>query len=446
MTAEELKRDILKNTLDPFPIEIFPKEIQEIINAAHYGLNLPKDYLAASMLFAVSVSIGNSYHLVAMEGWKEVCVLWLVLIGHSGINKSHPLSLALEPIFEKQQKAFDEYQQEIEEYESWLMKSRSERKSEGEQYKRKPQLKKLLVSDYTPESLIEVHQNNLRGLGVYSDELAGWINNFNRYNKGNEEQFWLSAWSCKPIVVDRRTAGSFMVKKPFIGVVGTIQTALLKDLARGSKGKNGFFERMLFVFPENLKKMPWSNGGMEINHKEKYVKTIKDILEQCSTEGNEFKERELTFENDAKEKVWEWQTANTKKSNDADCDQKRAFYAKLEVYVLRFCIILQVLHDTIQIEKPTTIKLNSANSAIKLAEYFEGNALRVLEYLQNVSPTDNLTKDKKDFCSLLPDTFGYKLAKELGVKCKLSESTVKRLLNNDRLFFRLRQGEYEKKF
>ncbi len=48
-----------------------------------------------------------------------------------------------------------------------------------------------------PEGLSLVHSQNRRGLCLLSDELSAWVKNFNRYNNGSEEQFWLSVFSAK---------------------------------------------------------------------------------------------------------------------------------------------------------------------------------------------------------------------------------------------------------
>mgnify|MGYP000010446173 CR=1 FL=1 len=52
-------------------------------------------------------------------------------------------------------------------------------------------------------SIITIHQDNKRGICLYVDELMSWLKNFNRYNSGSEEQFWLSVFSGKPIILDR---------------------------------------------------------------------------------------------------------------------------------------------------------------------------------------------------------------------------------------------------
>ena len=80
-----------------------------------------------------------------------------------------------------------------------------------------------------------------------------WFKNFNRYNKGSEEQFWLSVWSGKAIRINRKTTEPTYITKPFISVIGTIQPGVLNDLA-DNRTENGFLDRLLFVAPENLTK------------------------------------------------------------------------------------------------------------------------------------------------------------------------------------------------
>ncbi|KAA6333479.1 hypothetical protein EZS27_018105 [termite gut metagenome] len=108
-----------------------------------------------------------------------------------------------------------------------------------------PAQKKFVVSDITPECLAFVHDGNKRGICLYADELASWFKNFNRYSKGSEEQFWLSVFSGKPIIFDRKgMKRSISVKHSFISVIGTIQKGILKELAKGERNQNGFLDRI----------------------------------------------------------------------------------------------------------------------------------------------------------------------------------------------------------
>lgn len=453
--TKELQNDINQNIqfvgdeipqVDPFPLKVFPPEIQEIILSACEGLNLPIDFFAGSILFATSVAIGNSFRVEIKPGWNESAAIWIALVGNSGTSKSHPLTLALDPVVKKQSSEFDKYHRSLAEYEEWLQMPRDERF--GKIGKEKPVMKKYLLSDYTPEALVFHHQKNLRGMGVYSDELSGWINNFNRYNKGNEEQFWLSAWSGKPLITDRKGSGSFHVKVPFISVGGTIQTALIRDLAKGSKGKNGFVERLLFVFPDNLKKLPWSNSSWHINQRSKYEQIIERILieEPCIEDAGVVKPTILLLSSTAKKMLWDWQAVNTDFSNSTDNDQRKAIYAKLEVYAVRFSLIIHRINCVLGNANSEEIDANSVTAGITLAEYFRKNALKVLYILNNSSPIDALPKDKKKFYEALPDKFTYKQAVDTAKGYRFSEVTLRRLLANRRIFEKISHGNYEKIF
>lgn len=45
-----------------FPISIFPSKIQRIISEVHECHNYPTDYIAAAILTAIAVGIGNTHH------------------------------------------------------------------------------------------------------------------------------------------------------------------------------------------------------------------------------------------------------------------------------------------------------------------------------------------------------------------------------------------------
>lgn len=60
-----------------FPISVFPHKIRRIITELHASQGYPIDYIAAAMLSALAVSIGNS-HLaqVSVDGWRVLFYIW----------------------------------------------------------------------------------------------------------------------------------------------------------------------------------------------------------------------------------------------------------------------------------------------------------------------------------------------------------------------------------
>lgn len=216
-----------------FPVSVFPKPIREIISETKATLNYPADFIASAICFTLSVGIGNNFVAKVKEGWNERAILYMAIIGRSGVNKSHPLSFAMQPLFELDIKSSVKYQKERREYEKYILACKKEK--EDKEQATEPVLKKFIVSDITPERLITIHQDNKRGICLYVDELMSWLKNFNRYNSGSEEQFWLSVFSGKPIILDRQgNKNSAFIKHSFISVIGT-QKKLLKKLVKGER-------------------------------------------------------------------------------------------------------------------------------------------------------------------------------------------------------------------
>lgn len=244
-----------------FPVEVFPLAVQQIITDTNKSLNFPIDFIGASILYAVSIAIGNTHKVEIKKGWQENAVLYLALVGQAGTNKSHPLSFAMRPLELRDNRNHEKYLKKKQEYEAVVGLSKKEKEQQGYTEIVKPVWEQLLVSDFTPEALAEVHKFNKRGIGVNVDELASWFKNFNRYNKGSEEEFWLSNWSGKPIKINRKTTDPINIPLPFISVGGTIQPFVLNELAQ-NRTQNGFLDRILFVFPDNLKKEYWNNNEL----------------------------------------------------------------------------------------------------------------------------------------------------------------------------------------
>ncbi len=173
-----------------YPVQVFPHQIQDIIYATGECLNYPIDHIAASLFFVLSVGIVNTHVAKLKESWTERAILYTALIGRTGVNKSHPLSFAFHPLFEHDTKNAVRFKKESKEHDQLLSLSRKEREEQGiSEIPQEPILKKFVVSDITPKCLAFIHENNKRGICLYTDELASWFKNFNRYTKGSEEQF-----------------------------------------------------------------------------------------------------------------------------------------------------------------------------------------------------------------------------------------------------------------
>jgi hypothetical protein len=434
-----------------FPIHALPKQLREIIHLTSERLNYPPDYIAMALCYVISTLTGNTHVVKLKEGWTERAILYLALLGRPGTNKSHPLYFALRPLLDSDANNALKFKKEYKEYEEIFSYSRKEREEKGLDMPEEPTLKKFVVSDITPESLAFLHENNKRGICLYSDELASWFKNFNRYNKGSEEQFWLSVFSGKPIILDRRGAkNSVSVKHSFINVIGTIQHGVLKELAKGERSQNGFLDRILFVIPNNLEKRYWNEDELSthvIPYWNSLVQKLIDIDFTTDETGDPIP-RELSFKSDAKKILYDWQRLNTDQCNQEKDEIMVGIYSKLEIYAVRFSLILQMARWLCGEADKNCIELKSVEGAIELVEYFKRTARKVQYIINSSDILEKMPMDKQKLYNALPREFstaeGIKVAQEFSI----SADSFKRMIGElkGELLENYKYGNYRKIF
>ena len=443
--VEDILTEADKHT-NRFPVEVFPLAVQQIITATNENLNFPIDFIGASMLYAVSVAVGNTHRVEVKRGWLESSVLYLAIVARAGTNKSHPLSFALQPIVEQDKKTYRQYEQQRQEYEKAVTLSKKEREQQAIDEPVKPVWQKFLLSDFTPEALAEVHKFNKRGIGVYVDELAGWFKNFNRYNKGSEMEFWLSAWSGKPINIDRKTGEPVFIPLPFISVAGTIQNGILNELAKESRTQNGFIDRILFVIPDNIQKPYWSETELSPVIIENWQGIISSLLSLSITNDDTLNPSPeiLKFTPEAKRILFEWQKGNTDQSNDAKNEAVSGIYSKLEMYAVRLALILEMMRFACNESDKQAVSVEAINGALKLVEYFKKSAIKVHSIISNFNPLDQLPADKRKFYEALPEIFQRKDGLQIAENFGITRPTYDRFLTDKILFRIVKTGGYEK--
>ena len=431
---------------NPFPVDVFPEAIQDIIIETNKNLKYPTDFIGSSLLFAASLAIGNTYKVEVRKAWRESTVLYMAMVGRSGTNKSHPLSFALKPFFELDAKTYKDYETLKIEFEQTANLSKKDKKEQGIENHTKPFWEKHIVSDFTPEALASVHKFNKRGIAVYVDELAGWFKNFNRYNQGSAMEFWLSAWSGKPINVDRKTTEPVFIPNPFIGVAGTIQNALLIELAKHSRSQNGFIDRILFVIVDDLKKECWSETEIDqtiIDNWKQIIQNISDISLNHDIDLNP-ESITLRYSAEAWKLLKEWQIKNTDSCNNAENESIASLYSKLEVYISRIALTLEMMFYACSEGSKKEVSVRAVKGAIALIEYFRNNAITVNAIINNYDPLERLPEDKRKLYQALPDTFTTEIGLQKAVSMKIAERTFSRFIKEKEFFKRIKRGEYEK--
>jgi len=434
-----------KYLINRFPYEVFPEPVKKFITETNKCLNFPIDFIGVSVLYAISVATGNSHRVEYKRGWQENCVMYLTLVGSPGTNKSHPLTLALKPILAVDEANNYNYLQEKKAYD--IEVAVAKKKKDGSENRIiKPIRKKIILTDFTPEALAKIHSENQRGIGVYSDEFAGWFKNFNRYKGGSEMEFWLSCWSGKSINVDRISADPIFVSSSSVSVIGTIQNKVLKQLASDGRENNGFLDRILFAIPDNLKKEYWDDREVALNVIDGWTKAITKLLAipDLSDSKGIITPNVLNFSPEARHLLKQWQVENTDEANESDDEIIKGLHSKMEIYILRFCLILEMAKFSCDESAKIEISLDSAKGAVKLSEYFYNSTIKVYSIISNIKVRDRVLSKTHELHRILPERFtteeGLHIAKSIGI----SKRTFQRHLTNKVLVKKISRGEYQK--
>lgn len=392
-----------------FPIEVFPERKQLIINELNDKNRFPIEFTSSAMLFAMSVIIGNSIKVKTINGWIEPPMLYISIIAPPGSIKSAPLSTILKPLLEIDNKNFEIFEKQKKEYDEAL-KNKNEETTNLE----RPYYKQLLLQDFTIESLPPILKVNKNGVGIYIDEIKAFFENFNRYNKGSEEQQWLSIYNAKPLKVNRKIESPQNVKSPFVSIIGTIQPEEARKVFE-SRRTNGLTGRFLFIFPKDSKKEYLKLDSIEESLLNEWSLFIDNSIDVISSLENKI----ISFKEEALKKLTDYLQKLVDLENEAIDKEEKSIYPKFDYHVIRLSLIVECI-DCIAYNRPIeSIKLESIEKAIKLSDYFLHNALKFNNYLSgNINPLEELAENHKIFYNDLPEEFTTAEAHKLAEKLK----------------------------
>ena len=420
-----------KTTETPsFPLEIFPKAIRDIIEALEEYENYNVDFTSASFLTVFAAAMGNTWSVRFMTGWVSRPIIYMVLVGSPSCGKTPPLQQAVAPLLKLDGEYDMIYCKEMETYRRWerMSAKQRERHSLPEEMKM-PKRKCHVVVDSTVEALIGALRDNPRGVLIYKDEIDSLLSNFNRYN-GSDEGYFLSLFSGTPFKYSRKSNNEHIfLANPYCSIIGTTQPGRLGEQFGGKRMMNGFSSRFLKVYPE-IDKMPsWNDTAMPDGVLEEWERIIRKVVTVTPSTDQEGKATsiELLFSQEAKLRVIQWKDeVNNKVYAETDSDAVRALCGKLETYLVRFCLVIQIMHGICGESGMDEIEPRTAELAIKLTEYFRNMESRIAPEIE----TGILDNRFTELLGNLRDSFTTAEAVREALQLGISESSVKRFLRD----------------
>ena len=389
-----------------FPIDAMPSPCRALIREATASIECPPEFVGVPMLAALGAAIGNSRTIKLKEGWEEGAAIYAAVIADPGEKKTPALKEATKPVTKKQAKLREEYQEKKDEFKRELRQYEVDKKDAARggvaapPPPEPPTMERTMVEDTTVEALAVVMEGTSRGVLAVRDELAAWVKSMDQYKtggKGSDRQFWLSAWSNGYVAVDRKSQSEpLILSRPFVGVFGSIQPAILPELGGGRE--DGLLDRFLFAYPEPVIS-EWSFDEISLGARDQYANLYRDLRElpMRTDEHGDPEPTRLHFSPDARIVLV-----------DAVKGHRREMYApgfpvrlkgpwsKLEAYLARIALILAASRAVNEGE-PERVETKDILAAVVLLDYFKDMARRVYVGLHGEDPLDKLAADLERF-------------------------------------------------
>ncbi len=280
----------------PFPIEVFPAKVADYWLASARSLAVPVDYVAVPGIALLGAAVGRTRAVGIKKGYTEVPAVWTVVIAPPGSVKSASLKFARAPLAKaeadwmakhgEQMIIFDtEMDRHAERVKEWRKAGCN---GEPPEKPRRPRLRQSTLDSTTTEAAAKVLGDNPRGVVVVKDELSGFVRSMNQYRgggKGDDRQFWLSAWAGAPAKVNRakdHDAGPLVIPHPFVGIAGMMTPSSLPELRgdnrQGEAEQDGFVDRFLFNFPDPVDAAGETWDEVSDDLKQGYADVFLDLL------------------------------------------------------------------------------------------------------------------------------------------------------------------------
>lgn len=356
----------------PYPLEIFPENIQNIITYLEKNASFEKQIIGSTILFVISTITGLSKKIIVKNGaWEDTPNLWIAIVGRRGTMKTPATSYALKPLINAEKDFATQFELEMADYFKIPKKDREE--------SLKPKRKQRFSNDTTVEGLIDAMEYNWNGMGIYKDELNGFFEEMSRYKAGGNLEFYLSAFSGGTYVKNRKSYDPQTINDVYLSMLGSIQPEVLENLSHNQTA-NGMMDRWLYTISNNI--VPRTNGNfIDEEITKEYHSFVSNII------YNTGHETELQWTHDAHEAFISGVNEMEDIMSDKDCDPLLFTYlSKMKTYFARFVVIITIMDNT------NIIDLEQISKAKMLVSYYISTAVDTFIGFENQNTIDHIFK------------------------------------------------------
>jgi hypothetical protein len=385
----------------PFPVEALPHELRSFVVAASKAIGCDACYVALPLLAGMAAAIGNSRRIELKPSWTEPAILWTAIVGESGTAKSPAMEAALRWVRKRQAAALVEHRRKVKEHKDAMAAHRraikrwhdADEDGVPPQEPEAPIAERTWTDDATTEAVAKLLEQNHRGILMIRDELSGWFN-FDRYagGSGGDVAKWIEMHGGRPMMVDRKGAGTVFIPRAAVSIAGGIQPGILRRVLRAEHRENGLAARLLLACPPRVNKT-WSDATTD-SATESAIAAMFERLYGLSMDAGEDGEpmpRTIPLSEDGKAEFVAFYNAHARTQVTLVAEEAAA-WSKLEGYAARLALIIHLARQCLaDAPNPGPVDHQSVAAAVALVRWFGDEAIRVYALLaQSESDLDRL--------------------------------------------------------
>ncbi|MFT4662326.1 MAG: hypothetical protein ACI8XB_002615 [Patiriisocius sp.] len=383
---KNIKENYLKQENKP-PLWVLHSDFRNLAENAVKALQCSEGYVLTSILVVLSTCIGNSHRIVMRENYTLFCNIYAILIGKPGTKKTVVLSLMFKVLLDAQHQLSKRYNK----FSQYDDSEKEPHLNEEGVYKK---IRQLIISDATIEGISDsLNSGGYFGLCYFQDEFAGFVKSMNKYsNGGGDMEFFLSIWSNTVNAILRKTSDPVLVRYPTLSMIGGLQPDVAYETLK--LPDNGYPDRNIYVIEDKMK-FTYSKKGVNSDLYDAYATAVLRILKKNSdyVADNQDCPKDVPLSPEATLFFDEWCEEHYAELNtDELSDKQKGAWVKLESYLGRTSLIMELSDPKYINQECSSISLASIKKAAALVHYFKGQVLKLHQSLDSKSLDDTMNR------------------------------------------------------
>lgn len=405
-------------------------------------MQVPPDFIIAPLLVVCGSIVGTAYHIrpKQKDDWSITPNLWGGIVGPPSTLKTPALNESVNKTLGRLEVAArGEHEQatsehdmasmvnaakvkamkaEIEKTAKKELQGKKTKKSTDELAKElrdlqlcaSPTERRYKTNDSSIEKLVELLEQNPRGLLYFRDELIGLFKRTERTGNEQDRAFLLEAWNGDGSHVDDRIGrGTVRTDNLCVSLLGGIQPDKLAGYLHQaiSEGDNdGFVQRLqLLVYPDPVAQWQYTDRWPDTEAKNRAYKVIENIAAMECGEDEQY----LRFSPEGQAIFIKWLTwlQTQKLSNQDEHPVILEHLAKYRSLMPTLALLFHLVKAADTGEQPGPVSEQAAKMAAAWCQYLESHARRIYSLALNTQQAGAAKLAKKIKKKVLKD--GFKL-------------------------------------